>query len=108
MSDSEVGEDLKELAFSLGYAWPDDDAGRWRVLKLMAKMAAYWRHEVAKHKTEELREVERQKLYSHQKQRLIAQTRKIANLRRALKEFMTFQVAWLRENKAGWEASKNE
>jgi len=98
---SEIGEDLKDLAFSLGYSWPDDDAGRWRVLKSIAKMAAYWRQEKERYSSETLREVERQKLYAHQRQRIISQARKIKNLRKALKEFMTFQVAWLREHKAG-------
>lgn len=92
-------EDLKELAFSLGYAWPEDAEGRWQCLRKMARMAAHWRAESEKYRTETLMEVERQKLYSHQKSRLIAMTRKVANLRRALRQFMADQVAWIREAK---------
>lgn len=94
---SEVGEELKALALSLGFCWPEDEAGRWRCLKTMASMAAIWREETAKYSTEIRRNVEKEKLYSHQERRLQAMTAKVANLRKALKEFMSLQMALMRE-----------
>ena len=97
---SDIGEDLKELALSLGFAWPDDEEGRWRCLKSMAGMASHWRAEVNKYSTELRRNVEKENLYGHQQRRLLAMTSKVSNLRKALKQFMVCQIACMRELKA--------
>ena len=102
---SDVCEDLRELALSLGFAWPEGEEGRWRCLKSMAGMAAYWREENAKYSTELRRNVEKEKLYGHQQNRLLAMTKKVSNLRKALKQFMVCQIACVRELRA--EAQSN-
>lgn len=38
--------DLAAMAEKLGFAWPDDQEGQWRVLTQMAEMALYWRGQV--------------------------------------------------------------
>jgi hypothetical protein len=104
--NSEVGEDLKALALSLGFCWPDDEVGRWRCLKTMASMAAHWREETAKYSTELRQNVEKEKLYAHQQRRLEAMTAKVSNLRKALKEFMSLQMALMREYMASVQPKK--
>lgn len=103
---SEVGEDLKALALSLGYAWPEDEVGRWRCLKTMASRASHWRAETEKYSTELRRNVEKEKLYAHQQRRLQAMTAKVSNLRKALKQFMSLQMALMREYMASVQPKK--
>lgn len=105
---SDIDDELSELALALGYAWPKDEANRWLVLKRMASRAAHWRTEAEKYRSETLRQVEKEKLYVHQKDRIIALARKVKNLRRAMKEFMTFQVAFIREAKAEMRPKKSK
>jgi hypothetical protein len=100
------GEDLKALARDLGYAWPDDDEGQWRVLKLMAIMAAHWRKEYEAARRETWRDVERERIYKHQQDRYLRTVEKLKNTRKALRQFMTAQVAYVREAMAEISSSR--
>lgn len=93
-------EDLEKLSVPLGYSWPEDEEGRWRILKKMAEMAAYWRMESEECHSKGFREIQKEKLYQHQRRRIEALTKKVANLRRALRTFMVSQVAWVHEMKS--------
>jgi hypothetical protein len=100
---SDVDDNLTELARSLGYYWPDDDASRWRVLTLMAQSASYWRSEAQQfyHESNEAwHEFERQKFIEHKNKRIHALTIKLKNVRRALRDYMAGQAAYIREAKA--------
>lgn len=107
MSEQVIPNDLTELALSLGYHWPDDDEGRWRVLCLMAERAAHWRSECSRLSKECKNGVEREKLYQHQQQRYLATLRKLTNTRKALRQFMTYQVAYVREAEQNIVKGKN-
>jgi hypothetical protein len=92
-----VGEDLVELAQSLGYAWPNDDEGKWRVLKTMATRARYWRERVNETDHANYEAVSRERLYQHQQDRYLATLRKLTNTRKALRQYMASQAAFVRE-----------
>lgn len=100
VSQSSVGEELTDLARELGYHWPNDDDGRWRVLKLMATTAANWRKEVSRCQSELWPQLERDRLFELKNQRNRALAKKLANTRRALRDFMKAQAAFVREGLA--------
>ena len=100
VSVSSVGENLTELAYQLGYHWPDDDEGRWRVLKLMATTAAHWRKEVDKCQAELWPQIERERIMQLKNQRIQSLARKLANTRKALRDFMKGQAAFVRDGLA--------
>ena len=100
VSASSVSEDLTDLARQLGYHWPDDDEGRWRVLKLMATTAAHWRTEVSKCQSELWPQIERERIMQLKNQRIQSLARKLSNTRKALRDFMKGQAAFVREGLA--------
>ncbi len=75
--------DLKELASSLGYCWPEDEIGQRRVLIQMAKRAAYWREQVS----ECQRGILREKWYAHISRRCEALAKKIKRIRESAIEY---------------------
>lgn len=89
-------DDLGKVIREIGYNWPDDKEGRLRVMMLVAERTKYWREEVGKVRSECFREVERERLYKHQQARYLATVKKLKNTRKALREFMTSQVAFMR------------
>ena len=93
---------LSELANQLGYGWPEDKEGQWRVMQLMATRAAHWRKEVEACQQGVMRE----RMYQHQARRYHASVKKINNLRRALREFMAYQTAWMREKLTEQESNE--
>jgi len=97
---SGVGEDLKLLALSLGFAWPADEAGRWRVLKQMAEMASHWRAKYGEVQAETWRDVERERMYQHMRQRAVSLAAKVTNLRRCLRDYMAGQRVAVAEARA--------
>lgn len=100
VSASSVGEDLTDLASQLGYHWPDDEDGRWRVLKLMAATAAHWRKEISKCQSELWPQIERERIMQLKSQRIQSLSRKLRNTRIALRDFMKGQAAFVREGLA--------
>lgn len=105
---SEIGEDLKLLAFSLGYAWPEDEAGRWRVLKHMAGMAAHWRAKYSEVQAETWRDVERERMYQHMRRRAVSLAAKVTNLRRCLRDYMAGQRVAVAEARAELMAARGK
>ena len=95
-----MDEDLSELARKLGFCWPDDEEGRWRVLKLMAQSAAHWRREVSKCQSELWPAIERERIFKLKGQRVAALSRQLRNVRRALRDYMASQSAFVREGLA--------
>jgi hypothetical protein len=97
---SEIGKDLKLLALSLGFAWPEDEAARWRVLKHMAGMAAHWRAKYSEVQVETWRDVERERMYQHMRRRAVSLAAKVTNLRRCLRDYMAGQRVAIAEARA--------
>ena len=95
--------DIKSIAYQLGYGMPKDVPGCMRILQLIASTAVFWRDEASKYSDSVRLEVEKQKLYGHQQQRLKALAKQTYNLRRALRNFMKKQVAFVHEQKAEME-----
>jgi hypothetical protein len=89
-------DDMKQLAWSLGCDWPDDKDDQRRCLIAMAKMAVYWRQQVEHVQSTDYREG----LYKHQAKRIGALTTKVKNLRKALRQYMAAQAAYVREVQA--------
>jgi len=106
--DAEVCEDLTDLAFSLGYAWPDDVAGRWRVLKIMASRASRWRAECAERSAAAWSEAEKGRLYQHLLSRNRALAAKVTNLRSAMRDYMAGQRIAIAEARADLERKRKD
>jgi hypothetical protein len=101
-------EDLKDLANSLGFCWPEDETGQWRCLKSMAETASYWRAKIAERDSAFWNGLEKEKAYAHLLRRNIALATKVGNLRRALRDYMTEQAAFVREQAAELERARRE
>lgn len=91
-AETVCGEDLTELARSLGFSWPATPADQWRVLKQIAEMARHWRGEC------ELTEsgVRKERMYQHLQSRCQAVTRKLLNTRVALRDYKASQACFVR------------
>ena len=101
-------ENLKDLAESLGFYWPEDEVGQWRCLKSMAEMASYWRAKIAERDSAFWDNLEKERAYSHLSRRNIALATKVTNLRRALRDYMAGQAAFVREQAAQLERNRRE
>ena len=99
-SVSAIGEDLQQLANSLGYHWPSDDEGRWRCLKSMAQTASHWRAEVEKCQSEMWPQIEATRIMQHKTALIRSLSRKLKNTRTALRDYMASQAAFVREGLA--------
>ena len=92
--------EIDDLARQLGYSWPADDESRQRVLLLMAQMAANWRSKVEDCQRETWPKIESERLYKHMERRNRNLSRKLANVRLALRDYMKQQAAFVREGYA--------
>jgi hypothetical protein len=79
----ERADELPAIVKKCGFNWPDDEAGRWRVLGLVAGTVAYWRKQC----DECLSGVMRESRYQHLERRLLAYIRKCRNIRKAAIEY---------------------
>ena len=105
---SEIGEDMKSLALHLGFSWPEDDAGRWRVLRTMAEMASHWRAKYNEVQAETWRDVERERMYQHMRRRAVSLAAKVTNLRRCLRDYMAGQRVAVAEARAELMAARGK
>jgi hypothetical protein len=83
VTPEERADELPAIVKKCGFNWPDDEAGRWRVLGLVAGTVAYWRKQC----DECLSGVMRESRYQHLERRLLAYIRKCRNIRKAAIEY---------------------
>lgn len=91
---------VPDLAAQLGYGWPTDEEGRWRVMVLMAASAAHWRKEVSKCQSELWPKLEHDRIIESKNTTIRSLRAKLKNTRRALRDFMKRQAAFVREGLA--------
>lgn len=106
VTDSEIGEEFIATLPLFGHVWPKDATDRFRLLKILACGAASWRAEVVHRRDAAWHEAEKERRYQHLRNRTQALTKKVANLRRALRDFMAGQRAVIAEAAADLESKR--
>lgn len=106
VTDAEIGDEFIASVPLFGHVWPEDPVGRFRLLKTFAVGAAAWRAEAVRRRDGAWHEAEKERRYQHLRNRTQALAEKVANLRRALRDYMAGQRVVIAEAAADLESKR--